>query len=240
MKSLSISLLLGVGLSLNLFNIAQATKDGEQSYSNFLIDRNKPYAFLEVDHVGPRKPFRDGEPNLGIWLRLKNNSKLPITVLAVGKQPTSAEEGLILEDEIVPNPQASGNGEDARMTGIVAPSGLKDAQDLLDIFRWPNRTEEEVRSAEGRSKTSTKPVERPHGYGSQDGFDSFKLILVASGEHVYFSVPANHVSSTWHFEIPFRLAVPNNSPTRPPYSYLAFYQEDLDQAQGKAAAPTTH
>jgi hypothetical protein len=62
------------------------------------------------------------------------------------------------------------------------------------------------------------------------------LTLIAPGNQVYFSVAANHVSSTWHCEIPFRLAVPNSSRIRPPYSYVAFYQEDLDRAQGKAHA----
>jgi hypothetical protein len=108
----------------------------------------------------------------------------------------------------------------------------------VDLFRWPNTTEEEVRRAEERQRATRKPVERPLGYGSQNGFDSFVLTVVAPGEQLYFSVPANHVSKSWHFEIPFRLAVPNKSGMRPPYSYVAFYQDDLDRAQGKAATPT--
>jgi hypothetical protein len=89
-------------------------------------------------------------------------------------------------------------------------------------------------------RASTKPIERPRGYGSQSEFDSFVLTLIAPGDQQYFSGPVNHVSKNWHFEIPFRLAVPNNSRIRPPYSYVAFYQDDLDRVQGKAATPTTH
>jgi hypothetical protein len=225
-------------LSLNAPISAQAIKEGDQDYSRFLIDTTKPYVYLEVDHVGTRTPLRNDEPKSGIWLHLKNNCKLPIVVLAVGT-PLASSNAIILEDEIVPNPQASGGGEDARMAGLAIPSGLKDAQDITDIFRWPNRTEEEVRRAEEAQRATSKPIERPLGYGSQNGFNSFVLTLIAPGEQLYFSVPANHVSKSWHFEIPFRLAVPNNSRIRPPYSYLAFYQEDLDRAQEKVPAPTT-
>jgi hypothetical protein len=65
------------------------------------------------------------------------------------------------------------------------------------------------------------------------------LTVIAPGEQLYFSVPANHVSKSWHFEIPFRLGAPDNSRTRPPYSYVAFYQDDLDRAREKADTPTT-
>jgi hypothetical protein len=57
---------------------------------------------------------------------------------------------------------------------------------------------------------------------------------------VFFSVPANHVSKIWHFEIPFRLALPNKGRIRTPYSYVVFYQEDLKDNHGSATSPTTH
>lgn len=235
MKSLGANLFLGICLSLAALNAAQVAKDGERDYVKFLTDPAKPYAYLQVDHVGPRMPLRDGEPNVGIWLRLKNNSKLPIAVLAVGTQAAYSQSGIILEDEIIPNIHASGGGEDARMAGLSAPPGLSNAQEIMDVFRWPNRTEEEVKSAERSYKAAS---ERPRGYNFYNGFESFQLTMISPGDEVLFSVPANHVSKDWHIEIPFRLAVPNNSRIRPPYSYLAFYQEDLKNAQ--AATPTTH
>ena len=89
------------------------------------------------------------------------------------------------------------------------------------------------------SKIITSPVisQRPAGYNIYSGFDRFEVTLVPPGGQVLFSVPANHVGKDWHIEIPFQLAIPNNSTIRPPYSHLAFYQEDLDRAQEKT--PTT-
>jgi len=173
-----------------------------------------------------------------IWLHLKNNCKLPIVVLAIGNTVEKPKDAMTLVDEIVPDPHVSiaGKGEDARGGGVFAQQGLRD---MMDIFRFPNMTEEEIRSAEEKTRASTKPIDRPRGYGRLSGFDSFVLTLVAPGDQLYFSVPANHVSKSWHFEIPFRLAVPNSSRIRPPYSYVAFYQEDLDRAEEKAPAPTT-
>src|SRR5579859_329739 len=225
-------------LLLNTFSPAQVARDIEQDYSKLLIDVNKPYVYLEMDHVGPRKPLRNDEPSIGIWLHIKNNCNFPIVVLAIGEHDQDVKQGIALQDEIVPEPQASNEqrGEDATGGGFIAPQALKD---MTDIFRWPNMTEEEVRSAEEKQRTSSKHLERPFGYGRQNYFNSFVLTLIKPGDQLYFSVPANHVSKTWHFEIPFRLAVPNRSRIRPPYSYVAFYQEDLDQAEGKAATPTT-
>jgi len=159
-------------------------------------------------------------------------------VLVIENPVAKFKDAITLVDEIVPDPQVSteGKGEDARGGGVFAQQGLRD---MMDIFRFPNMTEEEIRSAEEKMRASINPIERPRGYGSKSGFDSFVLTLITPGDQLYFSVPANHVSKNWHFEIPFRLAMPNNSRIRPPYSYVAFYQDDLDPAQGKAATPKT-
>ena len=227
---------LGFCVSLNALNAAQVTNESDQDYSKFLIDATKPYVYLEVDHVGPRTPLRNDEPKIGLWLHLKNNCKLPIVVLVIGERKVDPKEGIALQDEIVPDPIAPTTRGDGASGGIIAPHG---SGEFLDLFRWRNMTEEEVRRAEEAQRATRKPIERPLGYGSQNGFNSFVLTVIAPGEQLYFSVPANHVSKSWHFEIPFRLAVPNNSRIRPPYSYVAFYQDDLDRAQEKAATPTT-
>jgi hypothetical protein len=59
--------------------------------------------------------------------------------------------------------------------------------------------------------------------------------MIPPGGQVFFSLLLNHMSKVWHFEIPFRLALPNKGRIRPPYSYVVFYQEDL---HGNAAPPT--
>jgi len=99
-------------------------------------------------------------------------------------------------------------------------------------------TEQEVRSAEEMQRNAKVSPERPLGYDSHNGFDTVALTLIPPGKQALFSIPINHVSKTWHFEIPFRLALPKKGRIRPPYSYVAFYEEDLKDNHGNAAAPT--
>jgi hypothetical protein len=232
-------------LLTSLLNAAGAGTKVASSVESFLIDPSKPYVYLEVDHLGPRKPLRDGEPDTGIWLRLKNNCTLPVVVIASGVPTESAGEALWVwvEDEVVPNRPSSGT--ESMGSGIGYQPGQ---EDLTDIFLSPNMNEAEVRGAEDAMKRRPESagrderVKRPHGYndGYQPGPQMLKVI--PSGGDVRFSVPINHVSMTWHFEIPFRLALPNKSKIRPPYSYVAFYVEDLKDNHRNAAlpTPTTH
>ena len=197
---------------------------------NILIDTSKPYVYLEFEHVGIRRPLRNGEPNHGIWLRIKNNCKLPIVVLVILEQPQNPDKSIVLQDEVVPNRRVI--GEDARSFGVLLrPEHDGTLDSMRDIVQFPNMTEDEVRGAEAAATASKLPAQRPAGYNVFNGFNTFETKLVAPGDQLLFSVPANHVSKDWHIEIPFRLAFPNQSSIRPPYSYLSFYQEDLDRAQ---------
>jgi len=47
----------------------------------FVLDPAKPFAYVKFDHVGKRKPALEGESTRGLWLRLVNNCRLPITVI---------------------------------------------------------------------------------------------------------------------------------------------------------------
>lgn len=49
--------------------------------NSFVLDTSKPFVYLKFDHVGSRKPAREGEAKRGMWLRLVNNCRLPISVL---------------------------------------------------------------------------------------------------------------------------------------------------------------
>jgi hypothetical protein len=63
------------------------------------LDKAKPFVYIEFDHVGPRPPVEDGEPDQGLWLRFVNNSSFPIEVHDMS---TSTDPELtILPDEIV-------------------------------------------------------------------------------------------------------------------------------------------
>jgi len=224
--------------SLNATN--SGTKAGD-SFEGFLIDASTPYVYLAVDHVGPRKPLRDTEPGTGIWLRLRNNCAVPVVVVASSDPAEDAGEALWIQDEVVPNKPSSGT--ESMGAAIGYQSGQKE---LTDIFLWPNVSEAEVRGAEDamkrqpRNMTRNESAKRPHGYN--DGYQPGPQVLkvIPPGKEILFSVPINHVSSAWHFEIPFRLALPQKGRIRPPYSYLAFYQDDLERSTDKMATPTTH
>jgi len=245
MNLLRTILLLTLCLALSVSKAQQSTTKNAAQGSDFLIDPSKPYVYLELDHVGPRKPLRASEPNTGLWLHLENNCKLPIVVMALGAPPSVGTEVQSVVDEVVPNLQASGAVGDGVGGGVLIPHGL---EEMTDIFRTPNMTEAEIRSAEdvqkrvGKDFHSKSVPERPQGYNSGYEPVASTLTIVPPGGQLLFSVPVNHVSEFWHFEIPFRLALPNKGRIRSPYSYVAFYQEDLRDSHGNAAppTPTTH
>ena len=59
---------------------AQKSDDG----SSFVIDANRPYAYVKFDHIGKGVKRSNEEPDLRIWLRLSNNCRLPIMVRTTG------------------------------------------------------------------------------------------------------------------------------------------------------------
>ncbi len=245
MKPLSAILLLNLCIPFSALKAQQPATNRIAQVSDFLIDSSKPYAYLELDHVGPRKPLRDGEPNVGIWLQLRNNCKLPIVIVAVVVSTDASREVITVQDEVVPNPHSSGG--ERHGSNIYAPRGLPGMQDMTDIFFVPNANEAEVRSVEEAQRGAPDDyakelLVRPHGYNSGYEPGVQELTLIQPGGQVLFSVPANHVSTTWHFEIPFRFALPNKGRMRQPYSHVAFYQEDLKDSHGTASPPmpTTH
>jgi hypothetical protein len=91
---------------------------------DFLIDPSKPYVYLETDHIGPRKPGNEHEPNTGIYLRLKNNCRLPIIVSTFGG-PIGGTDGEVgVMDEVVLNPTAiygdmDGTGGDSKPVPLL-------------------------------------------------------------------------------------------------------------------------
>jgi len=238
MKALRHILLLTICFSFCLFTVERTAAQIKKE--DFLIDPSKPYVYLEMDHVGPRKPLRDGEPNMGIWLGLKNNSRLPVVVIASKASDDRTDQPLWVGDEVVPNRPSTGTESPGAGIGYQPGQG-----DLTDIFLWPNTTEAEVIGAEDAVKSPPRisnksgSVKRPHGYNNGYQPGPQVLRVVPPGGEVLFSVPVNHVSKTWHFEIPFRLALPNGSRIRPPYSHVAFYEEDLNHGNTAQPTPTT-
>src|SRR5947209_7194252 len=77
-----------------------STMQAQAPVTSFVIDESKPYVYLQLDHLGPRKPLHQGEPSTGIWLRIVNNCKVPISVPSYGIPTGDAGTGVL--DEIVP------------------------------------------------------------------------------------------------------------------------------------------
>ncbi len=75
----------------------------EVDSANFVLDPSKPYVYLKFDHIGPRKPHQDSEDNMGLWLKVVNNCRIPIVFRASGGLPGDIEA--TLEDEVVEQEQ---------------------------------------------------------------------------------------------------------------------------------------
>jgi hypothetical protein len=69
-----------------------------QQQPKFVLDSTKPFAYIQFDHTGPRVPEFDDEPSKGLWLRLVNNSTLPILVRVHSSQ--TARDRTIVEDVV--------------------------------------------------------------------------------------------------------------------------------------------
>jgi hypothetical protein len=70
-----------------------------QAPPKLALNAEKPIVYIEFDHAGPRTPVQEGEPAKGLWLRLVNNSTIPIVVQANG---TSTDPNMtILPDTII-------------------------------------------------------------------------------------------------------------------------------------------
>jgi hypothetical protein len=169
---------------------------------DFLIDVTKPYVYLELDHVGPRQPRGKDEPSVGIYLRLRNNSRLPIVVSMFGGPPGSPECDIM--DEVVPN----------RRLHLTVSGGRS-------IFAPP--------------PPEVPKQDPPIGYEG----DLRTAVPIPPGGHVFFSLPINHVSPTWHLEIPFEFDLPRtHQPHRQPVTYVDFFDDDLP-LKDRAATQST-
>lgn len=211
--------------------IAQVTPSADPR-----IDTAKPIAYLVFDHIGPRNPIEPGEGTTGIYLRIQNNSRLPL-VIAVLKDHKNAPVPSLL-DEVIPNRKlVLGAG----LPWMPSP-GFPTVRGWDDLQAYPNEDEEAVRAAEFDAERGCKNPDkgklaaRPNGYG----WDlAPALTIIPPGGALLFSLPANHASREWHIEIPFRLGLANDGKERPPYSYLAFFWEDIPEAYRLARSSTS-
>src|SRR6202048_1797397 len=209
------------------FGDAQATEQCRK----FAIDPTKPYVYLAVEQIGPRQPLRRDESGQGIWLRLVNNCRIPIVVVALKSFEEQSPKIIGLEDEVVINSLLPIG--DTVQFGVTQIPGR---DDFSDILLRPNTNEaiSYAAEAEARDGDGHKPSQiysgRPRGYNGINSPGHREITLILPGEELPFSVPADHVSSLWHLEIPFRFALPHVRSGWQPSSAVPLFWEDLPNA----------
>jgi hypothetical protein len=153
--------------------------------NSFVIDPNRPYVYLTFDHIGVGIRRDEGEPSSRIWLRLVNNCRVPITVSTFGVPAGSPEGETGVMDEVV----------HVIVSGV--PVGVRMPETTLPPPLGPTTPEQ-------RASTPAKADEMPSGYMSEVRSSE----SIQPSEDVLFSVPTNHVSKRWYFEIPFHFDLP--------------------------------
>jgi hypothetical protein len=138
--------------------------------SSFVIDPNRPYVYIEFDHIGKGIQRWETEPTLRIWFRLMNNCRLPIAVRTYGVPEGSPEDEQGVMDIIVANEPPQGMRYGLTRDGTVQPKPFGKA----------------------------RPDELPHGYSfGVRGFQSippgkavlFSVPINHVGPRWYFEVP---------------------------------------------------
>ncbi|SRR6266436_849858 len=138
MKTFLLSLFVCIGLLTT-----SSVEDTGPRTRGFLIDSSKHYVYLKFDHVGDREPLSADEPSKGLWLRLVNNCRIPITVAIFNTENASPDAGIGIYDEVVSHPSR------------------------LPILHFPSRP------SERRSKPAAPVQEQaPEGYSLADAFST--------------------------------------------------------------------
>jgi hypothetical protein len=96
----------GSALYVILVLCGSAAAFAQQPRVSLAIDPSRPLVEIILDHAGKRQPLSEFEPPSGLWLRLENNSRIPIRVLTF--EPGTKDPGIGIVDEVI----------DARSSGL--------------------------------------------------------------------------------------------------------------------------
>jgi hypothetical protein len=198
---------------------------GQQPASDFVLDPDKPYVYLQFDHVGPRISNREGEGNVGLWLRIVNNCRIPISVPALS--PIPGIPGDILFDEVATDPVTMRVwSEDLSAASADAPVGTPAG--------GPS-TEVSAKSAPAGVKNNP-----PRGYSGE----LYNMFRVLPGKDILFSVPISHVQNGYYMRVWFVLDAGRSTPETGPHSYLNFFEyqippKAMEELEEKPRSPGT-
>jgi len=146
---------------------------------------------------------------------------VPIAVSTSGVPPGSDPRESGVTDNVVANPTPSiGDGSASEPVREELPLPI-----LPAILGGPASKTVPKGLAASPPSQKVETDAMPHGYTSS--VSSF--VTIGPGQTVYFSLPLNHVSKTWHIEIPFRFALRQQGPYREPESHIDFFWEDLPE-----------
>jgi hypothetical protein len=167
---------------------------------------------LKFDHFGPGNPWEENEVPFRIWFKMVNNCKVPIQIRTFG----GPDGALGVMDRVVKD-------EDF-LKMIPEPVIVMPEPPLVGTLQVDRSLEAQLRAKE--------VVAQPWGYESEVS----STMLIPSEKAVLFSLPANHLSEKWHFEIPFTFKLPSGHTSRPedvggePQMQLRYHLWDLPDA----------
>jgi hypothetical protein len=176
-------------------DVAHAQKQVAKQPAQFVIDPGRPFVYLKFERIGPAQS--GDEPIPRMWLRLVNNCDVSILVRAFGV--------------------SDGHSFDSARIGVTRehPDDEIGLMDYVLPNPQPHATNVFM-GADGDVHKSPPPVadqgDMPRGYD----FDVSASVSIASGQSVLFSIPVNHVSTKWHFEIPFEFDLQREKGPRDP------------------------
>jgi len=167
----------------------------------FLVNKERPFVYLQFDHVGKEPRFNENEP-YRIWLRLVNNCRVPIVIRTSGV------------------PDGSPAGEVGLLHNVVADPPPSRASGGSILGASPKLAE-------------SPAVTDPMPSGGYD-IDVSSTATLRASESLLFSIPINHLSRTWHTEIPFRFDPPHKRPSHyeqniggQPHMTIGYWLSDL-------------
>ncbi len=181
-------------------SVAQPKAPTPNLARQFRVNQNRPYVYLQFDHVGKGNPFSEEEPSRRVWFRLVNNCRVPIVVRTFGVPDGYPDNEAGLFHDIVRNPESTTSGV---VTVLPRPVGSK-----IDEILHP--APERPIEPHGLNSPQVEPM--PNGY---DG-DVSSTDTIPPGKALLFSVPVTHLNKHWHMEIPYKFELPRVRGLREP------------------------
>jgi hypothetical protein len=170
----------------------------------FVIDTNRPFVYLQFEHVGQSDSKCYDEPTDRVWLRLVNNSAVPIRIMASGAPEDCPYDEVRIMYEVIPD----------RESLVIAEGASVPVPPLS--FPATSAPEQELPAIDSSDRLDSE--EMPGGYM----FDVGSEIRILPGKSIRVSFPVNSLGrrrqhgKNWHVEIPFKFDLPQGKGPRDP------------------------